>query len=323
VSDAPQLLQRGHPLPWHEAAWQQLGSALANDNLPHAILVCGSAGIGKDHFVKAFAARLMCQQPDAGFACGSCRSCALVMAGTHGDLRVVSPVEDSRAIKIEQVRALIEFSGRTASLGARKVVVITPAEAMNNNAANALLKSLEEPARDTYLLLVSHSPSALAATVRSRCQRLALATPGRRASLDWLTSACENEAEAADLLDLADGAPLAAWRLKTSGEADTQRALARQLEALCEGKLSAVEVSTALQELPLEAGLAALARYLEADIRKNLTLGQRGGLLTRFALLDELRSLQRLVANGGNPNPQLALEDAAARLAGVMGSVAR
>ena len=135
--------------------------------------------------------------------------------------------------------------------------------------------------------------------------------------------ACESEAEADELLGLASGAPLAAWRLKTTGEAEAQRALARQLQALCDGELSAVEVSAALLKLPLEAGLAALTNLLEADIRKTLCRGPGGSVTPRFALLDELRALQRMVARGGNPNPQLALEDAAARLAVAMGSVAR
>ena len=141
------------PLPWQLEAWARLGQQVDEDRLPHALLVTGPAGIGKEHFARSVSARLLCGSPVSGTACGNCKSCTLLSAGSHPDLLDVQCEEGSRVIKIDQVRELIDFAGKTPAIGGRKVVLLGPAEAMNINAANALLKCLEEPSASTTLLL--------------------------------------------------------------------------------------------------------------------------------------------------------------------------
>src|SRR5690606_29876569 len=124
-----------------------------------------------------------------------------------------------KAIRIDQVRELVEFVVQTAQLGGRKVVLLEPAEAMNINASNALLKSLEEPSGDTVLLLISHQPSRLLPTIKSRCVQQACPLPSTAQSLAWLGSALPDASpeELHELLVLAGGSPLSALRLEGQG----------------------------------------------------------------------------------------------------------
>src|SRR5690606_26968585 len=149
--------------------WQQICAQQAANKLPHALMLAGPKGIGKRHLAEALAHLLLCLAPVEGTPCGKCRSCQLNHAQPHPDFLMLAPEEGSKAIKVDQVRGLIESLGKTAQQGGYKVLVLEPAEAMNINSANALLKSLEEPANNTLLILVSHTPSAVLPTIRSRC----------------------------------------------------------------------------------------------------------------------------------------------------------
>src|SRR5687768_12580266 len=132
-------------LPWHSAHFSHLIALRDQGRLGHAYLLEGPRGLGKRAFALYLARALLCQRPQAGHPCGTCQSCLLLAAGTYPDLWQVEPEEDKRAIRIEQLRDTVDFMSRTAGPGSRKVIIISPAEAMNVNAANALLKALEEP----------------------------------------------------------------------------------------------------------------------------------------------------------------------------------
>lgn len=198
--------------PWQATLWQQLAGRTQH---AHAYLLHGPAGIGKRALAERLMARLLCQNPAGLDACGQCKSCHLLAAGTHPDNFILEPEEADKAIKVDQVRTLVSFVVQTAQLAGRKVVLVEPAESMNLSAANALLKSLEEPSGDTVLLLISHQPSRLLPTVKSRCVQQACPLPSEAMSLAWLTQAlpaCSAE-EHAELLCLAAGSPLVAVRM--------------------------------------------------------------------------------------------------------------
>ncbi|NNJ14475.1 DNA polymerase III subunit delta' [Pseudomonas putida CSV86] len=202
--------------PWQAALWQQLAGRARH---AHAYLLHGPQGIGKRALAENLMALLLCQRPAELRACGQCKSCMLLAAGSHPDNYVLEPEEADKPIKVDQVRDLVGFVTQTAQLGGRKVVLIEPVEAMNVNAANALLKSLEEPSGDTVLLLVSHQPSRLLPTIKSRCQQIACPQPKEAESQAWLASAlpgCE-EQERIELLSLAAGSPLMAVDLQGQG----------------------------------------------------------------------------------------------------------
>jgi DNA polymerase-3 subunit delta' len=212
-------------LPWHISEHERL--LAEKPRLPHALLLRGREGIGKMAFARALAQALLCENPGpARTACGQCAACHWFEAGSHPDYRQIEPEYlaesgeeqggDKKAslhIAIEPIRALPDFIGISSHRGGLKVIVIHPAESLNVNAANALLKSLEEPPAHTIFLLVSHRPNSLLPTIKSRCQHIALPAPSREAALAWLKTQGSTHAE----LGLAQSgdSPLVAMQIDT------------------------------------------------------------------------------------------------------------
>ena len=202
-------------LPWQNEQWQRLQQAHRQARLPHALLFSGPRGVGKEQFALAFAQSLLCPERDQeGRPCGVCRHCHLVQAGSHPDLRRVGPDAESKSgeIRIDTIRNLSSGASLTAQSGGYKVVLIQPAHRMNTAAANSLLKTLEEPTRDTLIILLTDQPARLLPTVRSRCQQLLFSTPPQAESLAWLQDKVSHS-DGATLLALASGAPLLALEM--------------------------------------------------------------------------------------------------------------
>jgi DNA polymerase-3 subunit delta' len=222
--------------PWLEPAWQQLLRSRQQGRLPHAVLLTGPDGVAKHWLAERFATLLLCHQPSQdGEACGECPSCNWLAAGSHPDLTELGPEESGKAIKIDQVRALAVELGMTSHGGRYKVAVIDPADAMNINAANSLLKTLEEPTPGTLLILVTASPGRLPATVRSRCQQLRLHAPAERTALDWLEARGVDPETGRRCLQVAGGAPLAAAQLADSGMLAVRDQRLKELAAVFRG----------------------------------------------------------------------------------------
>lgn len=163
--------------------WQRLVAYKVNQRLPSGLMLCGLPSVDKKTLAKQFAQLILCSQSNKQ-ACGQCRSCILFAAGNHPDFIEVHPEEDSSVIKIDQIRALTETLAQTSALGNYQVATVIKAEDMNRAAANALLKTLEEPHGAVTLILVSEQPSAVPATIRSRCQLLTLSEPTSLNNLD-------------------------------------------------------------------------------------------------------------------------------------------
>jgi DNA polymerase-3 subunit delta' len=188
---------------------------------------------------------------------------------------------------------------------------------MNINAANALLKCLEEPSPSTTLLLYSHQPSGLPATVRSRCQAVSMGVPGGEACLAWLRPQCVDDVSADELLEAAGGRPLEALRLLNEDGLRSRQAVLKGLEALVLGRLSPLDFPAIVAELDIETVLSLMQGALEASLRATAAPGNRQAMLG-FELRDELARLQRSIANGANPNRQLIIEDYSTRLASAL-----
>ncbi|MBK1700437.1 DNA polymerase III subunit delta' [Thiococcus pfennigii] len=234
---SPSPADARRPPPWLQPAWEALTRARAAGRLPQALLVSGPAGIGKRRLVVALADALLCSAPGsdrgfdrgsgaAGLACGACTDCHLLEIGNHPDCVTVGPDPEAKSgeIRIDAIRDLIEREGLTPHRGRRKIVIIDPAHQLNRAAANGLLKTLEEPSPTTLLILISEEPSRLPATIRSRCQRLALAPPGEAMALDWLAGRVA-EQEPRRLLHLAHGAPLRALTYLVDGRLERHETL--------------------------------------------------------------------------------------------------
>lgn len=262
------------PYAWHQATWQRLTSLAGEDRLPHALLVGGPAGIGKRRLAQAFTAFLLCQAPASTGACGRCKSCSLLSAGSHPDLLELMPEVDAKtgkvakAIRVDQVREVVEFAAKSAQMGGYRVVTVEPAHLMNVQSANALLKTLEEPGRQTLILLLSSQPLSLSATIRSRCQQLVMGIPGQAEALEWLTPLVGDAATAALLLRLAEGAPLAALALRDSLWFPERERLLKDLAGLRDGRMGALAVAQRWQSLGAEAVLPALASLGEDIARQ-------------------------------------------------------
>lgn len=235
--------------PWNLEAWNNLSERRRRGALPHAILLAGPAGLGKREFAEAFARTLLCTSPrEDGYACGTCRACKLIEAGTHPDLaRVSFELRDDgkprTELTVDQMRALSERLALTAQFGGAQIALIDPADAMNHAASNALLKTLEEPTPGTIIVLVADFPSRLSATIRSRCQRIEFRVPETKAALQWLAARGITGKVAADALHASDGNPGLAidW---AQGEAmKLRRDVAKDLRELNAGLAAAFDVA--------------------------------------------------------------------------------
>jgi DNA polymerase-3 subunit delta' len=270
--------------PWQDNAWQQLQQL--RERLPHAILFHGPEGIGKTAFAEQFAQALLCETPASdGQACGQCGSCGWFAQYSHPDYRRVRPeaLEDgdstesdeaadagegkktakstrapSKEIKIDQIRALADFMNISTHRQGMRVITLYPAEALNTAAANALLKTLEEPAPHTMFLLVSNNLGRLLPTILSRCRKFAMAMPARDEALAWLKT---QEVKDPDVwLAEQGGAPLAAHAL---AQADTRELMDDFLRQLAQpGVDTALKTADRLQKTPVTDLVAWLQRWL-------------------------------------------------------------
>ena len=223
-------------LPWHAPLWRRLHQHRADGRWPHALLLAGPDGLGKGLFARRLAASRCCETPDAqGDACGQCQGCHWFQAGSHPDFSAVRPAEGGKAIKVDQIRELREFLGLTAYCGGCKIVLIEPADRLNLNAANSLLKTLEEPPGDGLLLLVAARPARLPATVRSRCQMLRFEPPPAPEAIAWLASRIDARLDARILLEVAGGAPLAALALAEPSRWSRRRQLLDSYDRVLQG----------------------------------------------------------------------------------------
>jgi DNA polymerase III subunit delta' len=236
--------------PWQHEVFARLERNLREGRLAHALLFAGPARMGKLDVARALAARLLCQSPrDDGLACGACRACNLLAAGTHPDFQFVSfePTDKGDKLRtelvVEQIRRLGEWFSKTSQFGGAQVVVVEPAEMLNTAAANALLKTLEEPSGNRYLLLVSSRPGRLPATIRSRCQRLEFALPTRDTARAWLVARGHADDAAEAALDAARGQPGLADAWLAQGGLALRAQVQAELDAVGRGRASPIETA--------------------------------------------------------------------------------
>ena len=233
-------------LPWHAEHWERLQSRIARGAMPHAVLLCGPAGLGKRAFLQRFVRGLLCERPQQGDACGQCRACLLLDAGTHPDFVRLSfglrkdGVQRSEIV-VDQIRELSARLAMASQFGGWQVVVIDPADAMNAAAANALLKTLEEPSPQTLLLLVADAPWRLPQTIRSRCQRIEFQLPVREQALAWLVA--QGVSEPAAALDAAGGNPGLAQAWAEQGALARRQTVRKDLAALAAGRGEPMEIA--------------------------------------------------------------------------------
>lgn len=323
------------PMLWQQDEWHHLTERYQSGRLPHALLISGGSGIGKSHLAHALTAYLLCRQPSET-ACGECASCQLLAAGTHPDLLEIKPEAEGKQIRIEQIRALQSYVGKTAQQGGFRVVIMQPADAMNPNSANALLKNLEEPGDNVLFILLSSRINAVLPTIKSRCQQISLPVPDHDLAVQWLNTVLEShQALHCDkLLKMANGNPLTARELASDAIHQQRDKLFLLMESLTRGA-EPVELAPSFQEGELRWTLHWMQQWL-ADWSSWYLLQQDDALKfpemmplyrhwQKTASLDDAQSLYRTIgtlraqlASGANPNIQLAMESLLIRWANVM-----
>lgn len=283
--------------PWQKKQWQQLWQSYQQNRLPHALLFSGIAGIGKMHMAILFAHSLLCSQPnDTGDVCGQCRSCHLINAKSHADLLVVEPEESGQMIKIDQIREVIEFVNSSAQQGGYRIIIINPANAMNQNAANALLKSLEEPTARCLLILVSNKRLKLLPTIKSRCQEIAFQKPEHEMGVKWLIEKNNQIPNAELLLSLANGAPLKALDLFETNFITVRQDFYNGLLAISQKQEDPLRFAARWLETEIATLMSLLQNWLRDLLRFKLTQGE--GAIINFDFRDAFTKIsQRLALN--------------------------
>ncbi len=294
------------PLPWQSDVWGGLNRRIEQGRMAHALLISGDSGIGKMRLAEALAQRLICSAEMIRYACGACKACRLLAAGNHPDIRVLQPEEPGKPIKIDQVRELCDSLTKTSQQGGWKVAVIAPAEAMNISATNALLKNLEEPQANTLLILVSHRPSQLSATIRSRCQKITLPIPNTVEALEWLAGVCGDPTAAARVLPLAGGKPLLALNYLQSDSLAIRQDFEQLAEHVRCGDLSTLAAAQQCQKLDSGLAIDWFSSYVHRLATTDLADKPNRAL---FDFADKLLRARGWVASGSNPNAQLLWEE--------------
>lgn len=317
------------PYRWQSDQWQRLSAQWQAGRCPHALLLSGPEGLGKRHFADAFSELVLCEQPQQGLACGECRGCHLLKAGSHPDFLRIEPENPGGQLKIEQVRQLEYFVSCTSARGGARVVWMAPADAMNRHAANALLKTLEEPASSVILLLISDSPSDLLPTIRSRCQAITFSTPREEMVLQWLREVGVDTADARSALKLTGGAPLLAATLVQPDVRKVREQFLADLRALAQGTARVVplakrwEKPSGTLDLPQllqcwQQWVAQMLRVRSCDQTASeeiMVLLQRlpgtgaASLRPLFDFYDRLLQARQALVSGANPNKLLLMEE--------------
>lgn len=260
--------------PWLNDTWRRVWQQCQADRLPHALMLTGMRGLGKLAFARHLSASLLCGAVDeAGNPCGQCHDCRLIANEVHPSFLNIVPEKANQAIKIDQVRLANEFAFQSTLKGKTRVILFDPADQLNLNAANALLKTLEEPAPDVIMILICHQAGRLPATIQSRCQQLIFNPPPKTAALDWLLA--QNIQAAIPLtvlLNLAHGAPLQAVQLAAE-EWETRRKFYDALLSLARREGDALTYAEQFQKqelsLLLDLNISLLTDFMRVKLGVN------------------------------------------------------
>lgn len=316
---------------WLSAQTAALAAAHQAGRMPHALLIHEAPGTGGD-WLAQWVARLVLCQSATGAPCGACPACHKIATAQHPDLLIVQLIEESQQIRIEQIRELSAELSLTAHQGSYKVAILSPADTLNRFAANALLKTLEEPPPRTLLMLVVSQPSRLPATILSRCQRVQIRAPSRQEAVSWL-EATSGPGDWNAVLDMVGDAPMLARGVDPKAVVQVGAEVRRTLEEAMAGGGDPVATAErwARAELPLR--LRCIENWLTERIRAQcgaegfLTKvgaaaypARQNAVLNTAALFELVDGVRELKSALDTPiNRGLALEAILRRFAGPVG----
>jgi DNA polymerase-3 subunit delta' len=302
---------------WLKPCLHQVQVLKQSKSLSHALLITGADGVGQEQLAREMVKDLMCESTQ-GAACGHCHSCQLMQADTHPDFRILDG--EAASIKVDQVRQLVTQINQKPQVGQNKVILITHAQAMNVNAANAVLKALEEPAAGTYFILTSSQSTSLLPTIRSRCLLVNIPTPNFDDVKKWLSE--QTEGEELSALFWLTTQPFRLVSIQQQGKVPLYTNLLSQLDTMLQGQTSSSDVLKGLDSKNFEDycnGLAAILHQcichsagapldsaLQSIYPRLMTKLSVQGLMLRYQALQKLKS--DLQKTNLNPIMQLTHE---------------
>jgi len=308
--------------PWYQPLLSKLYDLKQQQRFPHALIIQSAFCNGGLLFLKQLTMLLLCDEVEDSRSCGLCPSCRQISAGCYADSMQITIEYDektrklNRDIKIDQIRQLIYFLGLSSQHNNFKIATIYPAERMNKSASNSLLKTLEEPTNDSFILLMTHNVGRLPVTIRSRCQQFELVLPAIETSRNWL----ENQGLKGELvtkyLDLAADDPHLALELKAIDFIQTVEQFRQLLHAFLKHQTDVTKLVEQLQNLqPLILQLI-LQKILTAYIQQVLSVNQKVTTTSSInkskarALMNlQQTSFRNLQVENNNLNLQLQLTD--------------
>ena len=257
--------------PWLLPHWHAVYERHKQGKLPHALLFTGVPGLAKKQFVRFVAQSLLCLDcsPKTG-ACGVCDACAQLSAGAHPEFLALSPEGKSLTITVDAVRELVGWLQLSAPPGRYRAALIDTADAMNRNAANSLLKTLEEPGERAVLLLSTSRPGSLPATIRSRCQTTTLNIGDMQAAKDWLSA--EGISDAGSQLEYSPVGPLKLLEQQTPEWQASQQLLQKAWRDLFLMRASVGKIVDSLSDLPATRCLTNFSNWAMMANKKHLNV---------------------------------------------------
>lgn len=292
--------------PWLAEPFEKVRQDADIGRLAHALLVTGPVGAGATEFAYETAKYRLCQSPGTE-ACGKCKACKLLAAGSHPDLRVLEPEGAAQGIRVDQIRSLIDFVAQTPQIGDWKLVVIDLAHRMNQNAANALLKILEEPAGNCVILLATERPQMLLPTVRSRCSQIRLKSPSISQSVVFLVGQGMARDEAEHLVGQIGARPLQIQGWVKQEILPQWKTSMDKLQSLDTGTASPLAVASELANIDISLLLTWIMQFVAGRSRL-LAFQDESRSRAYLELYERLKECRKELDAGTNPNPQLALE---------------
>lgn len=290
-------------LPWHRPIVQSLVEQKASGRLAHAILIDAQSNEEALLLARSLPGYLLCDELSN---CGNCRFCGFLAQGAHPDMRLLTPEGTSKEIKIEQVRQLLAFGEQTATYPAGKVTVLAPANGLNRNSANSLLKFLEEPPENTFIILVCGGRATLPATVMSRCQLLKVERPSEAQSIDYLCSLGMSDDIARTALDLSGNRPILAAQIEHDGGLDKFRRFIAAADLAFEDGGSLRSLAIAAEGLSSLIVLDCLDSRLHQLVRQRVNAGTETAPLLKWQ--QHLSVLRNSLLKSPNISIPLALE---------------
>lgn len=280
--------------PWLNTTLQQLQYRLETQQLHHGLLFVADQGVGENDIINQLTKSLVCANKNA---CGKCKACLLYEAQSHPDIKRV--VSDKPSIGVDLIRSASEFVTTTSQLLGNKVVVIENIERMTESASNSLLKTLEEPSQNTYLLLTTNKPNRLLATITSRCEKIRLSLPSAKESLGWLSNQTEHNVTEEGLMAFS-GSPID-YLQSINSNTSNYLEFNQDLEQLKMGKLSGLALAEKWQK---DASLILSWTYQKAVAHYKLMMQNPDIIAT--VNMHRLADIELLVADCQQANSKIA-----------------